>query len=257
MVNRTDYQKYLKGMGRKRLDELAIFEIGGLGTWDGKGAPIIDSLPQRKAKKVIYRGIDARAYPYIFGVSPVNYGLYRNRSRQMLQEHVGKEEDIDALTIRWDGSDVPYPFSDSSFDEFHCHMVTDSLIRPEKSKYSPRPTPEGFANEVNRLLRPNGRVYLCTDRKGHFFPADIGGNYIENEQYAELVDRLVQKLRTQGFSMEVLDASRSLQENLQGNDYGIPMGEASFYPLRQFTYISHHVDFALIATKTPHAVSSK
>lgn len=153
MVNRTNYQKYLKGTGRKILDELAIFEIGGLGTWDGKGAPIIDSLLQRKAKTVIYRGIDARAHPHIFGVSPVNYEKYGDCSRQMLQEHVCKEEGIDKLTIRWDGSDVPYPFSDNSFDEFHRHMVTDSLIQSEKSKYSPRPTPEGFANEVNRLLR--------------------------------------------------------------------------------------------------------
>jgi len=250
MVNRTDYQKYLKGMSGKRLDELAIFEIGGLGTWDGKGAPIIDSLPQRKAKKVVYRGIDARAHPHIFGVSPVDYEKYRDRSRQMIREHTGKEEGIDALTIRWNGQDVPYPFSDGSFDEFHCHMVTDSIVRPEKSAY--KPTPEGFADEVNRLLKPHGRVYISTDRKGHFFPA-----WHETEQYAELADRLIQRLRTLEFSINVLDAGRSLQEDLLGKDYSIQIGEANFYPLRHFTYITHHIDFALIATKAPHPVRSK
>ena len=250
-MNRTDYGKYLFGTDRKRLEELAIFEIGGLGTWDGKGAPIIDSLPQRKAKRVIYRGIDNRACPYIFGISPVNPEEYRPRSKRMLKEHVGNKEGIDSLTIRWSGWDVPYPFSNGSFDEFHSHMVTSSLIGPEQNGY--KPTPEGFADEVDRLLKPRGRVYLSTDL-GHFFPHswEPGSN-----QRVELADKLIQRFRTQGYSINELDASRDFQEELQGRDYGVPIKKASFGPIMPFTYIYSNIEFVLIATKASHPIKKQ
>src|SRR3989344_5259703 len=58
MDTRMAYRKYVKGLGRKRLDELAIFEIGGVGRLDGRGAPVMAALPQRNARRIIYRDIE-------------------------------------------------------------------------------------------------------------------------------------------------------------------------------------------------------
>src|SRR3989344_6475224 len=143
MVERSDYGKYLFGTGSERLDELAICEIGG-----SKG-PIYRSLPQRNAKRVIYREIDNDEHYFrSHKLTPRNY---KDFSRQMLREHRGTTEGIDALTIYWDGKEVPYPFPDDSFDEFHCHMVTGEIIGRGVGSTLYTPTAEIFADEVNRI----------------------------------------------------------------------------------------------------------
>ncbi len=253
MVQRTDYGKYLFGTGRKKLEELAIFEIGG------SYGPICRSLPQRNAKRVIYREINTPDSFLI--ISNAELRRYREQyasiSRQMLREHCGAAEGIDELRIPWYAQDVPYPFPDNSFDEFHSHMVTSRIVGYEKTGH--RPSPESFADEVARLLKREGRLYLSTDtpyffgsRKSQTLPAF-------GEERAELADRLIQSLRAKGFTMNVVDCYFSLQEDLQGKNYGVPIGEVDWGAvMRNFSRQSGaHVDLVIIATKAPHPGHSK
>lgn len=242
MTQKTDYGKYLFGTGQERLEELAIFEIGG------SEGPIYRSLSQRNANRVIYREIDSYAYRDYFIFNKLNRWKYEDFSRQMLREHHGVTEGIDALTLRWDGGDIPYPFPDDSFDEFHCHMVTSAIIG---RSVGPRhiPTPEIFADEVNRLLKTHGRIYLTTDGSGIF---EVEGNRFSEQEdsMVEPADRLIKGLLNHGFSLNELDASRSFYRRLPGNDYRFQIKEARFDPIIPFTDIHNYPALILIATKT-------
>ena len=55
----TDYTQYLHGINES-VDELRVFEIGGLGRGGRNYGPIINKLCERKADRVVYRGIDSR-----------------------------------------------------------------------------------------------------------------------------------------------------------------------------------------------------
>lgn len=179
----------------------------------------------------------------------------------MLREHQSATEGIDALTLRWDGGDIPYPFPDNSFDEFHCHMVTSPIIgRSVEPRVRLRPTPEIFADEVNRLLRPQGRIYLTTDIGGHIFEAE--GCLLSERTYSMMkpADRLIQSLRSHGFSLNELNACRGSQERLEGKDYGVEIKEVDFVPIIPFTDVHMlagvycNPALILIATKAPHPV---
>ena len=245
MDTRTDYRKYLKGLGRKRLDELAIFEIGGVGRLDGRGAPVMAALPQRNARRIIYRDIEVLD----FQCNYLSREEYAPRTTQRLREHCSPATGVDALVLEWNGCDVPYPFPRESFDEFHSHMVTAHLVVPEQTEYAP--SPEGFADEVTRLLRNEGRLYLSTDTP-HFFGRG-GGTTARGQERAELADRLIQRLRTNGFAIDVVDCHGSLKNHLQGRDYGVQVGTVNYAALGYFSRVSGgaDIDLVLIATKSP------
>jgi len=245
MYKRTDYKKYLHGTGQERLDELAIFEIGGTGRHNGRGAPIIHSLPQRQARRVIYRGIDVHN---LYGIY-MTREEYRPSSTQTLKKHKSPNKGVDQLVLEWDGKDIPYPFPQESFDEFHSHMVTAKIVRPNQTEY--QPSPESFADEVNRLLKSRGTLYLSTDTP-HFFGGSTATLPAFGTERADLVDRFIQKLQSHGFIMDVLDCSKNLQQNLQGKNDGVQIGDISLGPLKYFSDVAGwaHVDLVLIATKT-------
>ena len=152
------YEKYLRR--EQKQDELAIFEIAGLG-YTKNEARIINSLPRLNAKKVIYRGIDIGVDPKLRfrEITKSDRSNLRSYSHQKLQEHqIVPSSSIDQLVIPWDAKDIPYPFASNSFDEFHCHMIDGHIIAPEQSE--DYPTPESFVDEASRLLKPKGIFFL-------------------------------------------------------------------------------------------------
>jgi len=239
----VDYKKYLRGNSRKRLKELAIFEIGGFGS---SPYPIFDFLSERNAKKVIYRGINPDSYEYLWDRSMSLKEWQRTFSQRMIQNHSSLKEGIDKLVIPWDGMNIPYPFTENSFDEFHCHML-DSPIISLTSDYLA--TPERFVDEVNRLLRLEGRVYL-TIQNNLFFRTGNRPAYIKES--VAMMDQMISRLQTHHFTIDRLDygsgSNSNIETYLQQQNYTFPVERVNYSSLRTFTREST-VDLLLIATK--------
>ena len=130
-------------------------------------------------------------------------------------------------------------------------MVTGQIIgRSVGPGSSYIPTAEIFADEVNRLLKPQGRIYLTTDGSGIF---EVEGIRLseQEESMVEPADRLIKGLFNHRFSLNELDGSRSFYRRLLRNDYGFQIKEARFDPIIPFTDVHNATALILIATKAP------
>ncbi|KYK26041.1 hypothetical protein AYK26_01175 [Euryarchaeota archaeon SM23-78] len=169
---------------RNKLDHIVALEIGP------EHAPILRNLKEYlkgRQIEITYRGMsyyfDLSTYwenadrdgLELMGKDKPEYRpdttkpfWYRDFAKEKLIKQETNNDGIQSVFFPWDAKDLPYPFEDNYFTEIHNHMITDKIVRTTPEEFQPiRPTIDEYANEINRILKPNG-IFFFTNQ-GHFF----------------------------------------------------------------------------------------
>jgi len=289
-MEQVDYRKYLKAMDQS-IEELKIFEIGSANyQQDGSRGrdPIIETCIEREARNIIYRGIsEPGKSPYRLGEDDPLW--YRKTARELIQNNEQKRiylspsptsyqqtkeiRSLFQLIVPWDAKDIPYPFPDNSFDEFHCHMVNDKIILsrdtkampPEDSKWNNYHTIDEFVQEISRITRSDGRVYLTIDNDWFFVDGSLVFGMLELAYSFKMQDftinlfqfshnvicKMAQELPGLKYNnheiTEVYNSFLEQRNSQRRNEF--PVSRISIDSLSVFTQWSGMANGVLIATK--------
>ena len=241
---KKDYSIYLKGIGRPA-KSVSILEIGAV------HSPIFRELPARKSNKIIYRSI---FLPSTGGYS--SRDQYHANAQEILFDEKCEEENralsfpnpkdssrINALSFEWNAADIPYPFKRNSFDEVHCHMITNTVIDPG---YCPSlPNPEAYTSELARITKPHGRYFLSV-QKGYFI--DTCEVRSLDDTLVGLMERFANALKSNGFTPEVIDYDGNYGEEVS-RIIRSQRGEVSPFRMKLFTDHPSCVNAFLIARR--------
>lgn len=241
----TDYSLYLKGIDRP-VRRISILEIGA-----AVGSPIFRELPSRKAEKITYRSI---CLPFT-GVYSTRNEYHTNAQNALRDKTRGEETSsiafqdpdassrINAISFEWKASDIPYPFNRNSFDEVHCHMITDTIIDPG---YCPSlPSFSAYASELARIIKPLGRYFLSV-QQGYFFETfEAMGSA---DTVVGSMERFAEKLRNYGFTPEAIDYDGRYDDKVPP-EIRSKRGEVSPFRIKHFTDNPSEVNAVLVARR--------
>ena len=201
MVKISTYKEYFD-RERASLDRVSALEIGA------DSAPVLNNLLSG-GKPFFYRGID---YPYDFITSwkyadryewelpedakPENRPdtsnpiWYRTFARNRLRTNLNK------VKLPWDAIDLPLPFEDGVFTEVHCHMLLGNIVKSIDSESCDLPTTRQFVEEVSRITKPGGIVFLSIQESLFF-------DYVSTKKkFPELTKELEDEFKRSSYDFE-------------------------------------------------------
>ncbi|MBI4163184.1 MAG: hypothetical protein HY513_05875 [Candidatus Aenigmarchaeota archaeon] len=217
------------------VESLSVLDIGSGGYVETR--LLSRWLKERNVKQLTYRGIEKPSSP-IAGEDYMRYrNEYRRRAKQTIKKHKPQDASKDVLVVSWDAADVPYPFSDESFNELHCHMITSPVVRPNDSDRTDYfgievPTTNKWVKEARRLLMPDGRIFLTAQALWSYF-FQGGDKFYE---WAGRAEEFLDSLERNDFKVEAVSfdhtISRDIDKKIKKRFHARP---TDYYIVNKFT----------------------